>query len=192
MFNFLCAFNYSDLFKNKGLIARCIAYALLISHGIRKDTSINILIRGYGKDYSLIRLIGRELRHLRPDERTIWGILNKALIRPRTSLKELRVHWGVYIIQGELDDLKDMLRCRDSVVIRKTCEMSVFNIEIEESSPMLFIFDLNLSTLTANEYEALGLSNVPKYAIGDIPLDQAIAIVNWILDNKVRRWTSRS
>ena len=60
------------------ILCRCINAAFVISHGIRHDVRILLVLCG-GEPHKTICLRGEDLRHLNPDERTTAALLKKAL-----------------------------------------------------------------------------------------------------------------
>ena len=61
------------------VIARTVTSAFLTSHGIREDVELYVVCLGPPDPPKTIRLIGSELKHLNPDERTTASLLQKAL-----------------------------------------------------------------------------------------------------------------
>jgi tRNA (pseudouridine54-N1)-methyltransferase len=71
-------FNLSDLPGSAGrldLLCRCITSSFLISHGLRRDTELYLVLQ----DQLTLRLVGSRLRHLNPDERSTAALVQKAL-----------------------------------------------------------------------------------------------------------------
>ena len=184
--NFLCILDHDEIFLNRSLITRCIAYALLMSHSIRRDTSMTILLRTHDT-YDVIFLVGNKLRQLRPDERSTWGILRKALKRLNVSKKLLsRAHWGVYTLRDvssqDIQKLKSNYKC---VIITEYIGKDILVSSLPKG-PLLIILDVRPLRLSPHEYETLHLTDPYKYAVGEVPVDYAISIVNWMLDNRVK------
>ncbi len=73
-------FSLSDLPGGAGridILCRCAVETFLVSHGIRKDAVLHLVIR----DRLVITLRGDRLRHLNPDERSTAALLRRALTR---------------------------------------------------------------------------------------------------------------
>jgi tRNA (pseudouridine54-N1)-methyltransferase len=71
-------FSLNDLPGGAGrldLLCRCVTAGFCLSHGIRKDVRVFLVLR----DQLVIRLHGERLRHLNPDERSTAALLQKAL-----------------------------------------------------------------------------------------------------------------
>ena len=74
------------------LLARCVSSALMVSHGLRRDSELYMLVRGRGA----LVLRAEALRRVHPDEHSLQGVLSKglnALDRGRRG----PVHSGVYV-----------------------------------------------------------------------------------------------
>jgi tRNA (pseudouridine54-N1)-methyltransferase len=60
------------------ILCRCINASFVLSHGIRKDVNVYLVLLG-GEAPKTLWLKGDELKHLNPDERTTAALLKKAL-----------------------------------------------------------------------------------------------------------------
>ena len=85
------------------ILCRCVNSAFVLSHGIRRDVRIFLVLRG-GEDPKTVCLRGRDLRHLNPDERTTAALLKKALGLEATDRWQ-RSTPGIYVRTGGLADL---------------------------------------------------------------------------------------
>jgi tRNA (pseudouridine54-N1)-methyltransferase len=86
------------------ILCRCINSAFVLSHGIRRDVHVYLILRGGGAPKT-IHLRGMDLRHLNPDERTTAALLKKALAL------EVDSSWtkstpGIFVRIGDLADLE--------------------------------------------------------------------------------------
>ena len=78
------SFSLSDLPGTSGrldVLLRCARAALLVSHGIRRDTCVYLLLLGGELAPRVIRIDGAAVRFIRPDERTLGVLAQKALAR---------------------------------------------------------------------------------------------------------------
>lgn len=75
--------------------------ALLTSHGVRDDTDAYLVL----SDEVVVRVEGAEVEGLNPDERSIAGVLRRAL--EERSYREQEVQTGVYVSPGGLEDVLD-------------------------------------------------------------------------------------
>ncbi len=86
------------------ILCRCINSAFVLSHGIRRDVAVYLILRGGGAKKTVL-LRGGDLRHLNPDERTTAALLKKALAL------EADPSWtkstsGIFVRAGDLADLE--------------------------------------------------------------------------------------
>ncbi len=103
-------FSLDDLPGTSGridVLARCAASAFLLSHGIRKDVELHLVLCGPSKPPRTIRMAGAELRHLNPDERSTAALFLKAL--RIESISESISTPGIYVSGIGFDKLLEML-----------------------------------------------------------------------------------
>jgi len=70
-------FKLDDLAGGAGrldVLLRCINSAFFLSHDIRRDVEVVLILQGPPGPVRTIRLVGSELRYLNPDERSTPGI----------------------------------------------------------------------------------------------------------------------
>ncbi len=99
-------FSLSDLPGGAGridILCRCAVETFLLSHGIRKDTVLHLVVR----DQLVITLQGDRLRHLNPDERSTAALLRRALTRgeglaPQDTVESTR---GITVRRAGLAEL---------------------------------------------------------------------------------------
>lgn len=91
------------------LLCRCLADALLVSHGIREDVSVSLVLA----DECTVRFDGDSLRGLRPDERSTAARIRDALVQRDEAVGHVPVETspGVYLtakgFEGTIDALPD-------------------------------------------------------------------------------------
>ncbi len=85
------------------ILCRCINSAFVLSHGIRHDVKIYLVLLG-GDTPKIVYLRGEDLRHLNPDERTTAALLKKALAVPATENWTMSTS-GIFVRTGTLKDL---------------------------------------------------------------------------------------
>lgn len=99
-------FLYQDLPGTSGrldVLLRCMRAALLVSHGVRQDAVVYlVLLGGYGAPRSL-RVEGASVRYLRPDERSLATLVRKALEEHPEGPGFTAVRPGVAVARGGLD-----------------------------------------------------------------------------------------
>jgi tRNA (pseudouridine54-N1)-methyltransferase len=88
------------------VLARCATAAFLLSHGIRKDVELNLVLCGPPRPPRTIRMAGAELKHLNPDERSTAALFIRAL--QIESIVESMSTPGVYVSGMGFDKLLEM------------------------------------------------------------------------------------
>ncbi|MCZ7385720.1 MAG: tRNA (pseudouridine(54)-N(1))-methyltransferase TrmY [Candidatus Methanoperedens sp.] len=86
------------------ILCRCVNAALFLSHDLRRDVRVYLVLKGEPAPPKLICFNGAEVRYLSPDERSAASLIKKALE------KNAQDFWtesmpGVSIRKGELGDL---------------------------------------------------------------------------------------
>jgi tRNA (pseudouridine54-N1)-methyltransferase len=101
-------FSLNDLTGGSGrldVLLRCINSAFFLSHGMRDDTELFLVLKGEPDPPKTIRLVGNELRGLNPDERSAAGLVKKALEMRLPKGLEKQPSDGVYISRKDLVDI---------------------------------------------------------------------------------------
>lgn len=77
-------FSLNDLPGTGGrmdILARSVNSAFLISHDIRRDVEVALVLQGPGSPTKTIRFNGAELKYLNPDERSTGALIRNALMK---------------------------------------------------------------------------------------------------------------
>jgi tRNA (pseudouridine54-N1)-methyltransferase len=88
------------------ILLRCLRSALLVSHGLRRDTIVYLVLLGGELAPRVLRVDGRHVRFIRPDERMLAILVQKALARapadaPSGVFVELRP--GLAVARGGVE-----------------------------------------------------------------------------------------
>ncbi|MEM5852783.1 MAG: tRNA (pseudouridine(54)-N(1))-methyltransferase TrmY [Candidatus Aenigmatarchaeota archaeon] len=94
---FTTPFNLNDLFNagRMDLVCRCISNAFFVSEALRKDVIFHVVLEGPKRPPKLMSFFGEDLKNIKPDERNIGSIINRAL--------EL----GLKLEKGEIIEISD-------------------------------------------------------------------------------------
>ncbi len=177
-------FSLKDLAGSAGrmdILCRCVAQALFISHGIRRDTEVYLLLLGEPDPPKALMIIGSEVRYMAPDERNIGGLIRKAL-----SL-EVRREWrkstpGIYVARKDLRDLLEELSKRYEIVYLREDGVDVREVTCELRNP-LFILGDHLGLREEHERIVLNYaSRVVSLSPLSLQADQCIVIAHYELD----------
>jgi len=102
-------FSLEDLPSTSGrldVLLRAVRAALLVSHGLRREVQVLLVLRGGVTTSRILRIDGRTVKFLRPDERSLATLVRKtlqALPSPSPSFVEVRP--GLELCTGDVAEL---------------------------------------------------------------------------------------
>jgi tRNA (pseudouridine54-N1)-methyltransferase len=106
------------------ILLRCLRSALLVSHGLRRDTIVYLVLLGGALAPRVLRVDGRHVRFIRPDERMLAILVQKALARSSPDAEPgvfVEIRPGLAVARGGVDavlaDLDADLGSGDAKVI---------------------------------------------------------------------------
>ncbi len=176
-------FSLKDLAGSAGrmdIICRCIAQALFISHGIRRDVEVYVLLLGEPDPPKALKIVGKEVKYMAPDERNIGGIIRKAL-----SLK-VDKSWrlstpGVYVSRKNLKELLEELKDRTIVYLRED-GLDIREVACRLKNP-LFVLGDHMGLKEEDEKIVLDYAEI-IVSVSKLSLqaDQCIVVVHYELD----------
>jgi len=84
---------------------RCVRAGLLVSHGVRKDAVVYLVLCGGPRAPRTLRITGSEARFLRPDERSLAVLVKKALATRADEASDgfADVREGIAVARGGLE-----------------------------------------------------------------------------------------
>jgi tRNA (pseudouridine54-N1)-methyltransferase len=86
---------------------RCIRAALLVSHGLRRDVVVYLVLRGGARAPRVLRVTGREAKFVRPDERSLAVLVKKALAARHDEAEDtgafVDVRPGIAVASGDVE-----------------------------------------------------------------------------------------
>ena len=172
-------FNLSDLPGSAGrldVLCRAIGAAFLLSHDLRRDVEVTLLLQ----DRVQLRLLGKPLRHLNPDERSPPSLLKHAL--EKLGEEEVRSTPGIFIAQRSLPSILDrlwQLQAHPVILHEQGIPIDSFSIP---SNPAFFLSDH--SDFSADDEKAL--SRLPRVSLGrqGLHTSQCITILHYLLDRR--------
>jgi len=106
-------FNLNDLpgAGRMDIMCRCVAQALFVSHGIRRDVEIYLVLLGEPDPLKTVLVRGSGVRYMAPDERNIAGIIRKAL-GAKAGKEWNKSSPGVYVARKGLTEILDATPCK--------------------------------------------------------------------------------
>jgi tRNA (pseudouridine54-N1)-methyltransferase len=90
------------------ILLRCLRSALLVSHGLRRDTIVYLVLLGGPRELAprVLRVDGRHVRFIRPDERMLAILVQKALARAPADSEPgvfVEIRPGLAVARGGVD-----------------------------------------------------------------------------------------
>ncbi len=166
------------------ILCRCINASFVLSHGIRKDVNVYLVLLG-GPVPKTLWLKGDELKHLNPDERTTAALLRKALAL------EAEAGWtrstpGIFVRMGGLAELLPDLKEKKLVYLREDGrDIRTFN-ESPLKGDLAFVLG-DHTGMTPEEESLIEQARAMVVSVGPTSLhaDHCIVLVNWALDTGI-------
>ncbi len=163
------------------ILCRCITASFVLSHGIRKDVNVYLVLLG-GPAPKTLLLKGDELKHLNPDERTTAALLKKALAL------EAAVAWtrstpGIFVRAGGLAELLLDLKEKKLVYLREDGrDIRTFN-ESPLKGDLAFVLGDHTGMIPEEE-SLIEQAGATVVSVGPTSLhaDHCIVLINWSLD----------
>ena len=181
-------FSLDDLPGSSGrldVLIRCVRAALLVSHGVRRDTVIYLVLEGGPRAPRTVRIDGATVEYLRQDERSLAGALKSMLAYTGDKDAFDAGTRGVSIARGGLDVVvKDMGAFTPYVLDEGGADVRAAELDAAENA-VFFVGDhTGFAPETRARIDALGSKSI---SLGPISLhaDDAIAIIGNELDRVV-------
>jgi tRNA (pseudouridine54-N1)-methyltransferase len=179
------SFKLDDLCGGTGrldVLLRCINSAFFLSHDIRRDVEVLLVLLGPPSPPKTLRFVGNELKYLNPDERSTGALVRNALMQKVTG--EERSSPGIYISNRSYKELFSYLSKGTKVVYLKEDGADIRNVDF--SGDVTFVLGDD-QDLTLEEEEALMEYQPAKVRLGPISYhaDHCITVVNNELDRRV-------
>ena len=173
------------------ILLRCLRSALLVSHGLRRDTVVYLVLMGGPLAPRVLRIDGRQVRFVRPDERMLAILVQKALARtpPDAELgvwNEIRP--GLAVARGGLETvLADLGSAAAQAYVLEENARDVRDATLAFEDVVVFVGDHNgFDDATRTRLDALGATAI---GIGPISIhaDDAITVVCNEMDRRKAR-----
>ena len=190
-------FPLDDLCGSAGrwdVLLRCINSCFFISHNIRKDSEIYLVLVGNRRRPRTIRLIGSRLKYLNPDERSTAALIRTALMKGMNLTKdmegrELESTPGIYVSNAEFEDVVRSCSTDSDLIYLKEDGEDIRNIDLVTSSDLETAINITLvlgddKSLSEKEEGILNKYQARLVALGPNSLhaDHCIILVHNELD----------
>jgi tRNA (pseudouridine54-N1)-methyltransferase len=115
-------FSLSDIPSTSGrldVLLRCLRAGLLVSHGVRRDTIVYLVLLGDPERPRIVRFDGPAAKYMRPDERSLASVVRKALATASEAGEFTRVREGIAVADGGLERLWSELEGSHCVLLEE-------------------------------------------------------------------------
>ena len=168
------------------ILVRCVNSVFFLSHSIRTDAELFLILEGGAGAPKTVRFSGSELRYLNPDERSTASLIRNALLK-KTDDTEVRSSPGIYVSKRSFFDIMDELQKISKIMYLKEDGRDVRECEFQEDVTFVLGDDKDL---TSEEEDAVMRCSPSKVCIGPLSLhaDHCIIVaLNEIDRQRIRR-----
>lgn len=175
-------FKLDDLCGSAGrldVLLRAINSSFFLSHDIRREVELNLVLLGEPNPPRTIRMMGSELRYLNPDERSTGALIRNALMKKVQG--EERSSPGIYISNRSYKDVLSTIPKGTQFVYLKEDGRDIREVEFKDDVTFVLSDDQDL---TSEEEELLMEHDPERVCLGPISYhsDHCILVVNNELD----------
>ncbi|MDR1690920.1 MAG: tRNA (pseudouridine(54)-N(1))-methyltransferase TrmY [Candidatus Methanoplasma sp.] len=139
------------------ILVRCVNSSFFLSHSIRKDTQLYLVLQGGSDAPKTVRFSGEEVRYLNPDERSTSSLIRNALMKKLPAEGEVRSSPGVYVSKMSFSDVISSLSEKGRIVYLKEDGKDIK----EYSTPEDPVFVISDNVDLTNEEEDILLQYAP-------------------------------
>ena len=164
------------------VLVRCVNSSFFLSHALRQDTELFLVLMGGNDPPKTIRFSGLELRYLNPDERSTSSLIRNALIK-KLGEGETKSSPGIYVSRRSFTDVVNSLAEVSEIAYLKEDGADIRNVQIPENITFVLGDDRDLT----DEEETVVLSHDPKkISLGPKSLhaDHCIILVHNEIDRR--------
>ncbi|MCL2607654.1 MAG: tRNA (pseudouridine(54)-N(1))-methyltransferase TrmY [Methanomassiliicoccaceae archaeon] len=164
------------------VLVRCVNSAFFLSHSIRTDTELFLVLEGGRDAPKTVRFSGNEIKYLNPDERSTASLIRNALLK-RIDDTEVRSSPGIYVSRRSFSDVIDDLRTVSGIMYLKEDGSDIRDAELPEELTFVLGDDRDL---TDDEERILMECEPSKLCLGPLSLhaDHCMIIVHNEIDRR--------
>jgi tRNA (pseudouridine54-N1)-methyltransferase len=187
-------FSLEDLPSSSGrldVLLRCLRAALLVSHGLRRDTAVYLVLEGGDSAPRTLRFDGATARFVRPDERSLAVLVKKTLaafnaVQPGF----VEVREGVAAMAGGIAELlAEFELAPGSAFVLEEAAPDLRTLADYGESPLFFVGDhLGFDAATRAALSTFGATPV---GVGPLSLHAEDAISVMVNELDRRQFTAR-
>jgi tRNA (pseudouridine54-N1)-methyltransferase len=177
-------FKLDDLCGSTGrldILLRCVNAALFLSHGIRRDVEIVLILLGEPTPPKTIRINGTEVKYLNPDERSTAALIRNALLQKGEG--ERKCSPGIYVSERSYQEVLSNLSKESKLYYLREDGEDIRSFDIAKDCTFVLGDDRDL---TEAEEEILMAYEPRKLSLGPISYhaDHCVTLVNNELDRR--------
>lgn len=170
------------------VLLRCIRAAMLVSHGVRRDTVVYLVLLGGPRAPRSVRIDGASVKYLRPDERNLSVLLQKVLafdVEPAGGAF-VEVRAGISVAEGGLDAVLEDLGPMTPFVLEEGAP-DVRDAALDAGDAVFFVGDhIGFEPNARARLSSLGARPIGVGPVS-VQADDAIAILRNELDRRASR-----
>lgn len=175
-------FKLDDLAGGAGrldVLLRCVNSTFFLSHSIRTDAEVYLVLLGPEAPPRTVRFIGSEVRYLNPDERSTGALVRNALLKAGKGL--IKSSPGVYVSDQSFHDVLEELAPMGQIVYLRENGIPLKDLAV--GADVTFVLS-DHKDLTPEEEAELERLTKDVVSLGPISYhaDHCITIVNHELD----------
>ncbi len=168
------------------ILTRCVNSAFFLSHDLRKDVELYLLMLGGEDAPKLIRFDGKEIRYLNPDERSTASLIRNALIKKLDGDREIRSSPGVFVSRMDLKGLMEKLSADSHFIYLREGGTDIREYEFPENPCYILGDDRDP---TEEEEEIMSAYPYDKISLGPVSLHANHCMI--IVHNEMDRRTAQ-
>ncbi len=163
------------------VLCRCVSQALFLSHSIRKDVEVFLLLLGKPDPPKVVRIVSNELRRMSPDERNVAGHIRKAL-GVKATKEWTETNSGIFVTKRNLKELLSELSKRYNVYYLREDGRDMSEIASWIKDP-LFVLGDHIGVKKEDEDVIFNFTST-ILSVSNLSLmsEQCITIAHYILD----------
>jgi len=167
------------------VLLRCLRAALLVSHGVRRDTTAYFVLLGGPRAPRTLRVDGKVAEYLRPDERALATLVKKALATAPGGTAFGAAKHGLAVADGGIDAvLADLGEVTPYILDEGAAD--VRDGPLDTRRPAFFVGDhLGFDDLTRARLASIGATPIGLGPVS-VHADDAIAIVTNEVDRRAQ------
>ena len=169
------------------VLLRSLRAALLVSHGVRRDTIVYLVLLGGPRAPISLRFEGATAKFLRPEERSLGTLVKKVLGVPCESASFVDVRPGIAMARAGLDAVLADLGGTGRRYVLDERAADVRDVDLDGDDGVFFVGDhLGFDDATRGALAALGATAIGLGPVS-VHAEDAVAIVNNELDRRAAR-----